>query len=232
MISRAVEIRGVGYNLKVGRPPARVVAEVRHLLRTYRPDLFTYCEGPGYTLPLERQLPRWELAGFPFSRSSTARETGLILDPDRIELRRVRLVRLERRGWSRKPSNRHLGPHPPRGNVAARLRVEGLPLAAVSVHLPPAGDRSREIAQATSLRTLARRARYWNRRGIPWLMPGDWNLTRRELAPWAARLGAAVTGHGIDLVVSSRGVRIRDFVRIGYGGSDHNPFTYRAEILP
>lgn len=233
------------WNLRIGRNPVTVTGEVLSLLTEHDLDWLTVCEANGYLRALRGRLAEHGYALLVDPRDGSARDSAVIV---RKSLALSGLVDLHRLGgveWERKPGRPGL--HWARSMSSAVLADS---LARVgAVHLPPGpfGPRFplRRRAHHASLRRLYRIGRRWNRRRrdgrpLPWLLPGDWNMTRDVPGTWispsprwlADQLGAEITGNGIDYVMH-RGCQVSNLRRVDHGTSDHLPLvfdvTYPAE---
>lgn len=215
------------WNLRVGRRPDVVAAEVDDLLTTHDLDVLLVCEAAAYIGAIRRRLRgRYRLAtGRPGDPS--ARDSAIIVRKGmRRGVRRVH--RLERKGWERKPGRPGL--HHPRSAVSQR--VAGVRYLAV--HVPPQGGPNQPLrreAILNSLSTLTSIGYRWTGRDRRWVMAGDWNLRPgdQEARTAADKTGARIVGAGIDWVMHHR-VRVTGYRKVAHGNSDHRPILF--EVWP
>lgn len=216
-----------GWNLRVGRPPERVVDEVQHFVNEHEIDVLHVCEGAGYQATLRANLDGYRVIGYPLDRGLPAADSYLIVRKG-VASRWKRLHWLERTGWERKPGR--AGLHTPRSTMSALIDHA---YRSVPVHLPPGPDGPtfpmRRRARVNSLATIEQLGTRWNRRGRAWVMAGDWNYVSSapRVVALARRLDADICGHGIDWVMS-HGVKVDRYRKVEFGTSDHDPFLFRV----
>lgn len=226
-------LRGGAWNLKVGRVPGVVLAEVKALLLEHRLDFLVVVEAQGYVDLLERMLPKVGYRLLTDHTDPSARDSAVIVRSS-LDAKAPRLHRLGTVRWERKPGRPGL--HWSRSAVAAE--VEGVKVLAT--HLPPGpfGPRFplRRLAYAVALRRVRRILRTWRDAGKPFVAPGDWNKRLTEKGSWAnpsplwlvQGLGfQATSAGGIDYVVSD-GVQVRRYRRVTFGRSDHRPVLFEV----
>jgi hypothetical protein len=223
---------GGSWNLRVGRKPDVVVREVQTFLDEHDLDFLAICEAADYIDALTDSLKGYKVYA-KFDGDGPARDSAVIVRNGR-KVTDLRVHRLERIGWERKPGR--IGLHWPRSAVS--VDVEGL--RAMAPHMPPGpfeGPRfwRRGVAFDTAAHKLRRIGLRWSDR--PWVMAGDWNVGKRVVgtekdpsAAWiASETGARIKGDGIDYVMF-RGCRVSDYARHDFGTSDHDPITFTVRF--
>ncbi len=240
LVPETTRHRAGAYNLRVGRDPHEVAAEVFALVQVHELDWLTICEAHAYIDTLAAALrPHGYVVLVDGSHpDGSARDSAVIMRSDLALPLLVNLTRLGGVRWERKPGR--AGLHWARSMTSA---VTGDVRARIgAVHLPPGpfGPRFplRRRAHRVALRRLWRLGRRWNRRAtagrsLPWVLAGDWNMSPAQrgslLRPsprWLAdQLDAEITGDGIDYVMH-RGCDVRNYRRVRFGHSDHEPVLF------
>lgn len=229
------------WNVRVHRNPDRVAREVLRLLRRQDLKVLALVETHEYHRALRRALKgtRWRLVGYS-RRGASARDSAVVVRRGLYRLGSKRLHRLGGIRWERRHGR--VGLHRPRIAVSIRLKGADGPRV-MAVHLPPtprvASYPRRDLAHATALRRLETIGARWNRRSLPWVMVGDWNMRPAvdgsDASPspsWLARrLRGRVTGTRIDYVLTGPRVRADRYRRGNRRGSDHRPILFDLTTL-
>jgi hypothetical protein len=234
-------LAGANWNLKIGRDPDQVVAEVAGLIKAHHLDFVAVCEASTYVGALKKASRRrgplgkagLKVLAYPHG-SIPARETAIVVrrrSKGGPGGRDKRLHDITNIGWERDPKNRSMGFHPGRESVSARVGW----LRLLAVHTPP-GPFGKEYPRRrrSNLAAFAAHAEIAKRwaRGLHLATPralqvGDWNRHPSDpvvddtlgLTPWK------ITGDGIDWAAGLN-VEVTDVVRVHYGHSDHWPVLF------
>jgi hypothetical protein len=160
-------------------------------------------------------------------------ETVAVLARRTLPVKRVRCVRVGRKGWFGWRTGRQ---HAPRSLTYVAL--EG-GLAFASTHAPPGVDAGPDGLRGVLDRRLAwiafvRAVRRWTKRHDRFVIAADWNDPHRNRGlfsiDWLCRkTGATPRGAGIDYVIR-RGALVWDLRRIpGAPGTDHDALLFKVK---
>lgn len=212
-MSKRARIRVIAWNVYVGHAAKSVVAELREVIKTQRPDLIFLSEAKnlygdleslGYTVV---QLPSRPLAPGMYPESANI----AVLVRNGVELHKAKPLRMKLR-W-RGP--KHGLPHDPRVYRSVTVTVDGLKWKVGGFHLP--------FGQAARNESDARIVRWFNAatKRRPVIAVGDMNMRLADLrSRIAGKAGAKAAGTGIDLTVFKR-CRLVESRDLGKRGSDH-----------